>query len=140
MFSSLRARTIGLLLICVPIALIGIGVSIHQYRTQIAHAERLSHASTVAAALDDLFAFVLQASNTSRRYVISEEPEKLDEYYTAVSAVQPALDRIKELIDGQDEFTAEFANLNDRLDAKLTHLKSILALQDDGDEQRCGRF
>ena len=131
---------IGLLLICVPIALIGIGVSIHQYRTQIAHAERLSHASTVAAALDDLFAFVLQASNTSRRYVISEEPEKLDEYYTAVSAVQPALDRIKELIDGQDEFTAEFANLNDRLDAKLTHLKSILALQDDGDEQRLRSF
>ena len=64
MLLPLKARIIGLLLLSVPLALLAITVAITQYRAQITHTERLELAATVATTLDEIFAHVLQASNT----------------------------------------------------------------------------
>lgn len=73
MFQSLRTRFVSLLLLGVLLGVIAIGVSFYQYRAQVAHTERLKHASGVSETLDRLFAHVLQASNTSRRFVLSDD-------------------------------------------------------------------
>ena len=136
MFLSLRARVIGLLLLSIPLALLAIGVSVYQYKAQIAHTERLSHAASVAATLDELFANVLQASNTSRRFVLSNEPVQLEAYENAVSAIPAVLKKIERLTNDQDEFTIEFETLSRLLKNKLAHLESFLNLHMQNDQPR----
>ena len=84
---SIRARIVGLLLLSVPLALMAITVAVIQYRAQTAHTERLELAATVATTLDEIFAHVLQASNTSRRFVLSNDPAQLAAYDNAIQSI-----------------------------------------------------
>lgn len=128
MFRTLRARFIALLALGFSLAVLAIGVLFFQYRTQIEHTEQLGQAAAVAAALDNLFADVLQASNTSRRFVLGTDPEQLAAYQSAVDSIPTDLQTIRDLTEDQPEFMEEFALLQDRLENKLAHLDAILAL------------
>ena len=134
MFLSLRARVIGLLLLSIPLALLAISVSIFQYRAQIAHAERLSHAAEIAGTLDELLGHVLHASNTSRRFVLSDDPAQLKTYQAAVTSIPTVLDRIRSLTEDEDEYILEFENLKNRLEFKLEHLEAILKVHSQADQ------
>lgn len=136
MFLSLRARIMSLLLLSVPLAVLAICVSIFQYKAQIAHTQRLGHAAAIAETLDQLFAHVLQASNTSRRFVLSDDPVQLEAYQTAVIAVPPVLKKIQKLTEDSEEFTVEFKNLKKRLENKLAHLEAILTVHRQNDQTR----
>ncbi len=133
---SLRARVVGLLLLSMPLAILAISVAIIQYRTQIAHTERLELAATVATTLDEIFAHVLQASNTSRRFVLSDDPAQLAAYERAIEAIPPALSQLHELTDDQVEFATAFDNLEFRLQDKLAHLDSILQVHAQNEDAR----
>ncbi|KMW59935.1 PAS/PAC sensor hybrid histidine kinase [Candidatus Rhodobacter oscarellae] len=131
MFTSLRARFVGLLVLGLTLAVLAIGVLFFQYRAQIAHTEQLGQAAAVATTLDELFAHVIHASNTSRRYVLSEDQTQLSAYQDAVAAVPAVLDRIQGLTQEQTGFEEAFENLTSRLDHKLSHLGEILDLHRD---------
>ena len=126
MLLSLRARIVGLLLLSVPLALMAITVAVIQYRAQTAHTERLELAATVATTLDEIFAHVLQASNTSRRFVLSNDPAQLAAYDNAIQSIPSALSQLRELTQDQAEFATAFDTLELRLEDKLAHLDSIL--------------
>ena len=128
MFQSLRARFVSLLFFGMTLAILAISVLVFQYRAQISHTERLGQAAEIGAALDGLFAHVLQASNTSRRFVLSGAPAQLEAYQTAVDAVPGALSEIEAITGNQPEFADEFETLKARLDNKLAHLDAILEL------------
>ena len=136
MFLSLRARFVALMLLGITLALLAISVSVFQYRAQIAQTERLGHGAEVAAALDQLFAHVLQASNTSRRFVLSDDPVQLEAYRAAVGSIPPVVARLGALTQEQSEFAAEFDNLKYRIEHKLAHLDEILKLHSQADVEK----
>ncbi|MEM1298816.1 MAG: ATP-binding protein [Pseudomonadota bacterium] len=136
MFQSLRTRFVSLLLLGFLLGVIAIGMSFYQYRAQVAHTERLSHASGVSETLDRLFAHVLQASNTSRRFVLSDDEAQQTAYSEAVNAIPPVLDELRVITDGQTEYAVEMRDLTDRLDSKLAHLDQIMTLHNEGYDQQ----
>lgn len=128
MFSSLRNRIISLLFLGFSLAVLSIGVLFFQYRTQIEHTVQLGQANEISTSLDNIFAHVLHASNTSRRFVIGNDPSQLDEYELAVASIPADMEKLRELSQGQAEFLDELAILETRLAYKLAHLDEILKL------------
>ena len=135
MFQSLRSRFISLLILGFLLAVIAVGVSFYQYRAQVAHTERLIHASGVSATLDQLFAHVLQASNTSRRFVLSDDDAQRTAYDRAVTAIPPVLEKLRARIGSQMEYQTEMHDLMMRLESKLSHLDDILTLHTQGQNE-----
>lgn len=131
MFQSLRTRFLGLLLLGVTLAILAIAVLFFQYRTQIAQTERLGQAAAIASTLDQLFASVLQASNTSRRFVLSGDPLQLEAYNQSVANIPDQLDTLSKLTEDHAAFAGELNRLEARLAHKLAHLDEILELNKD---------
>lgn len=136
MFRSLRARFVGLLCLGFTLFVLAIAVLFFQYRTQISHTEQMGQAAEIASTLDELFANVLQASNTSRRYVLSDDPSQLAAYQLAVAEMPSILNEISALTQDQTPFAPEFETLNTRLQHKLAHLDEILTVYSAGEDTR----
>ena len=95
MNSTVRLRLIGIIMLGIPLALTAVGVSFYQYNKQVGNTALMERAGDVAVTLDQLFAQVLAASSRSRSYTLSGDAQFLQEYETAVSAIPPLVERIR---------------------------------------------
>ncbi len=124
--STLKLRIISIVMLGIPLALTAVGVSLYQYREQVANTELMERAGVVAGTLDQLFAKVLLASNRSRSYTLSGDPASLRDYESAVIAIPPLVATIKQLTDGHPAQTALLPKLEKTLKAKLDYQADLV--------------
>jgi len=128
MNTPLRLRIIAMSLLGAPLAAAAIWISVNQYNTQIANAARISEAAVIASTLDQIFATVMKASNTSRTYIISNEANSLKSFRRAEAAIPPLMERLHEHTAGRREYDTAIAALETALQAKERHLEALLRL------------
>ena len=129
--SPLNTTNIGLSLIVVLLVIMVL-VSGWNIQRLVRNEDSVVHGQEVITSLLEVLGAVTDAETAERGYLITHDADYLESYRSAIERVRRTLERLAGLIVDEPDQRTRMADLNQRVDARISELRQAIAADNSG--------